>query len=219
MESQGTSSMDQDPSKGHNGMEDRPDGDESKGFSQIGGKKNNHVESVNSTEISGEDNIQGADSAESLLRSELAEFKDRYMRLLAEVENMRRRMEREKADLMKFAFEGLFKDLLPALDSLEKALPSQATQANKSGDVKDAYFEGMIMVKRQLLEILKRHGLEKVQAAGAEFDPNIHQAIQRIESKEATKDMVKDEFALGYTLHGRLLRPAMVSVLTPSSSE
>ena len=132
---------------------------------------------------------------------------------------MRRRMEREKADLMKFAFEGFFKDLLPALDSLEKALPSDGTSQSLKVEARDAYFEGMLMVKRQLLDILKRHGLEKVESKGAEFDPNLHQAIQRVESKEATKDMVQEEFALGYTLHGRLLRPAMVSVLTPTGAD
>lgn len=216
MESQGTSSMENDPSKGKNGVDDRPDGVETRGFGEQSGEEDRHEEGAETAEAGGEAN---SGSPESVLKAELAEFKDRYMRLLAEVENMRRRMEREKADMMKFAFEGLFKDMLPALDSLEKALPSEGNHIENNRGVKDAYYEGMVMVKRQLLEILKRHGLEKVQAKGAEFDPNIHQAIQRIESTEATKDMVKEEFALGYTLHGRLLRPAMVSVLTPMSTE
>jgi molecular chaperone GrpE len=160
-------------------------------------------------------------SAADAAKAELAEFKDRYVRLMAEVENMRRRMEREKAELAKFVFEGFFKDLLPTLDSLEKALPEEVVPASRSqgGDSHNAYLEGMAMVKRQLLDVLRRHGLEAVRAQGAEFDPNLHQAIQRIESSDVEKDTVKDEYALGYTLHGRLLRAAMVSVLTPAGGD
>jgi len=208
MESQDTSSGKNDYSHDKNGTDERPQGNDSTLASQ--GAHGDECGDIEGQEESSE---------QSILKAELAEFKDRYMRLLAEVENMRRRMEREKADLMKFAFEGFFKDLLPALDSLEKALPSDGTSQSLKVEARDAYFEGMLMVKRQLLDILKRHGLEKVESKGAEFDPNLHQAIQRVESKEATKDMVQEEFALGYTLHGRLLRPAMVSVLTPTGAD
>lgn len=161
------------------------------------------------------------------LKSEVAEFKDKYIRMMAEVDNMRRRMDREKADLVKYALEGIFKDLLPALDSLEQALPSHEIEvegnqpiaaARVGSEGEKAYQEGMIMVKRQLLEVLKRHGLEVIRAKGEFFDPNLHQAIQRFEDNGVEKDLVKDEYALGYTLHGRLLRPAMVSVLTPSGT-
>ncbi len=160
---------------------------------------------------------ESQDELESL-RGELAEFKDRYVRMMAEVENIRRRAEREKTELAKYAFESFFKDLLPTLDSLEKAIPSSGDSTVEAGEAHSAYFEGMVMVKRQLLDVLRRHGLELVRAAGVDFDPNLHQAIQRIESADVTKDTVKDEFALGYTLHGRLLRAAMVSVLTPAGS-
>jgi molecular chaperone GrpE len=160
---------------------------------------------------------ESLDELESL-RGELAEFKDRYVRMMAEVENIRRRTEREKAELAKYAFEGFFKDLLPTLDSLEKALPSSGDSTVENTEAHSAYFEGMVMVKRQLLDVLRRHGLEIVRASGVDFDPNLHQAIQRIESPEVAKDTVKDEYALGYTLHGRLLRAAMVSVLTPAGS-
>ena len=72
------------------------------------------------------------------------------------------------------------------------------------------------MVKRQILEVFQKHGLEPLNVKGVIFDPNLHQAIQRIDSTDVTVDTVKDEFAKGYLLHGRLLRPAMVSVLIPS---
>lgn len=146
------------------------------------------------------------------LTVELNEARDRMMRTAAELDNMRRRFEREKSDLLKFGQERLFLDFLPALDSLDRALPDVEMGEHAEGD---SYLEGMRMVKRQILEVFHKHGLEPINVKGASFDPNVHQAIQRIDSPEVKVDTVKDEFAKGYLLHGRLLRPAMVSVLTP----
>lgn len=151
------------------------------------------------------------------LTEEAQDLKDKYMRTAAEMENMRRRMERERADIMKYALETVFKDMLPALDSLEKALPETGEAAPKRKDGgNSSYYEGMLMVKKQLLDILKKHGLEAIGAQGVAFDPNLHQAIQRVESSTVKADTVGDEYARGYLLNGRLLRPAMVSVLTPA---
>jgi molecular chaperone GrpE len=151
------------------------------------------------------------------LEQEITELKDKYIRVHAEMENMRRRQERERADLLKYGLENVFKDLLPVLDSLEKALPEGADRvADQINEA--AYYDGMMMVKKQLLEVCRKHGLEAVEAANAPFDPNLHQAIQRLESSEVNVDTVANEFARGYQLHGRLLRPAMVSVLTPVGS-
>jgi len=149
------------------------------------------------------------------LAAEVAEFKDKYVRVLAEMENMRRRQERERIDLSKYALESVFKDLLPVLDSFDKAIPDrvegdEAAQGDSAG-----YYVGMQMVKRQLLELCKKHGLEPIASLGTAFDPNVHQGIQRIESSEVQVETVGDEYARGYNLNGRLIRPAMVSVLTP----
>ena len=148
------------------------------------------------------------------LSKEAAEFKDKYVRAYADMENIRRRYERERGDLVRFALEQAFKDFLPVLDSFEKALPESA-DLNGLGD-SAAFAEGMVMIKRQLLEVFKKHGLEVVSAAGVAFDPNLHQAIQRIESDAVEVETVDTEFARGYVLNGRLLRPAMVSVLAPT---
>lgn len=132
---------------------------------------------------------------------------------------MRRRMERERTDLAKYALESTFKDFLPALDSLEKALPESGEAAPRPNGGEDpSYYDGMVMVKKQLLDTFKKHGLETIRAKGVPFDPNLHQAIQRVESSDVKRDTVGDEYAAGYSLNGRLLRPAMVSVLTPSGS-
>jgi molecular chaperone GrpE len=173
------------------------------------------AESVDQDKQSGISGEEGLDR----LSQELAEVKDKYVRTVAEMENMRRRMDRERGDLVKFALEHILKDLLPTLDSLEKALPDSQTGEDRGASPADSgYYTGMLMVKKQLLEVLRKHGLEAIQAKGEIFDPNLHQAIQRVESNQVDKDVVGDEYARGYTLHGRLLRPAMVSVLSPAGS-
>jgi molecular chaperone GrpE len=162
---------------------------------------------------------QATSSESEKLAQEVADLKDKYVRAVAEMENMRRRMERERADLIKYGLENVFKDFLPVLDSLEKAMPEGEDAAKAvEGGANASYFEGMLMVKKQLLDVFKRHGLEAIQSKGAAFDPNVHQAIQRVESADVQVDTVRDEFARGYLLNGRLLRPAMVSVLTPQGS-
>ena len=152
------------------------------------------------------------------LNGEIQETKDKYVRAVAEMENMRRRQERERHDLVKYALENVFRDFLPALDSLEKALPESVDVSAKSRSEDQSYYEGMMMVKKQLFDVFKKHGLETISALGAPFDPNVHQAIQRVESPDIEVAVVGDEYARGYILNGRLLRPAMVSVLTPPGS-
>ncbi|MCX6126819.1 MAG: nucleotide exchange factor GrpE [Proteobacteria bacterium] len=144
------------------------------------------------------------------LTQELADSKDRYLRTIAEMDNMRKRLEREKSDFIKFSNESLLKEFIPILDSLEKAIPNDVKQ--DSGSV--GYIEGVVMVQKQLLQTLGKFGLEAVRSVDQPFDPNVHQAIQRIES-DVSSETVSVEFAKGYTLNGRLLRPAMVAVKVP----
>jgi len=144
------------------------------------------------------------------LEDEVQEHKDRYLRTLAEMDNMRRRHERDRQDLPKFASEKLLQDLLPVLDSFEKATAAGGAEAG------NAIVEGIRMVHKQLTHVLETNGLKAVEAAGKPFDPNLHQAIQRIEA-DVAEETVKDEYQRGYTLNGRLIRPTMVSVLVPKS--
>jgi molecular chaperone GrpE len=148
-----------------------------------------------------------------VLTSELAESRDKYLRLLAEQENVRRRWEKEKIDLKKFSTETIIRDLLPVLDSLEQALlPFEKTELS---DEKAGFVSGFSLVKRQLQDALAKHGLASISAAGENFDPNLHQAIQMIEFEHADSHKVHQEFQKGYLLNGRLVRPAMVSVAVP----
>lgn len=144
------------------------------------------------------------------LEEQLLDAKDRYLRQAADMENMRRRQEKERADLLKYGTEKLLQELLPVLDSLDKALLSAEGQSNP-------VVEGVKMVHKQFTSVLEQHGLKATQAKGSLFDPNLHQAIQRVED-DVKDDTVKEEFQKGYTLNGRLIRPSMVSVSVPKSS-
>lgn len=154
-----------------------------------------------------EDEIAALQDKIKTLEDELLEAKDRYLRQAADIENMRRRQERERSDLLKYGTEKLLQDLLPVLDSLDKAMASQGGDSNP-------ILEGIKMVQKQFSGVLENHGLKAIEAAGKAFDPNVHQAIQRVEHDVDT-DTVKDEYQKGYSLNGRLVRPAMVSVYVP----
>ncbi len=161
-----------------------------------------------------EHEVEGADMQDDRIRQleeEVLDYKDRFLRNLAEMDNMRRRQERERQDLLKYATEKLLQDLLPVLDSFEKATAAPGSDAG------NAVIEGIRMVHKQLTTVLENHGLKAVEASGKAFDPNFHQAIQRVEADEVEQEMVKDEFQRGYVLNGRLVRPSMVSVWVPKS--
>lgn len=148
------------------------------------------------------------------LRQEVRDLKDKYLRTMAEMENVRRRADRERSDLIKYGMEGFFKDFLVVLDSFDKAAPESQ---DASSDEQGKFVEGIVLVKKQLSDVVEKHGLLKVDAEGAIFDPNIHQAIQKTEEDGLTEEIVGQEFATGYLLNGRLLRPSMVSVKVPKA--
>ncbi|MBN1615425.1 MAG: nucleotide exchange factor GrpE, partial [Deltaproteobacteria bacterium] len=138
---------------------------------------------------------------------EAAENYDKYVRALAELENYKKRAAKDRADAVKYGHESLLKDLLPLVDSLERA----SQQACNATDM-EAFREGLRMVQDQLSCCLEKHGVQQIDAVGKDFDPNVHEAILQVESKEHDHNRVVDEFEKGYFLNGRLLRPSKVSV-------
>jgi len=142
---------------------------------------------------------------------EAASYKDRYVRAVAEMENMRKRHEKERSDLLKYGSEKVMTELLPVLDSFENAIHSDQSQTSFA-----SVMDGVKMVQKQLTDVLQKHGLEAFDSAGQVFDPNQHQAIQRIEA-DVAEDTVQDEYQKGYRLNDRLIRPAIVSVAVPGS--
>ena len=148
------------------------------------------------------------------LTAERDELKERLLRLAAELDNYKKRSEREKAEFLKRANENLLRDLLPVVDNLERAL-QHAEKADK-----DSMLKGLEMTHQELMKVLSRHGLERIEALGQPFDPERHEAMMQQEDLEAEPNTVINELQKGYLYHGRLLRPAMVVVSKqPQSSE
>jgi molecular chaperone GrpE len=160
------------------------------------------------------------DSADKLqqeveaVKQELSQMKDRYMRSVAEMENLRKRMDKEKNDLLRYGQEKLIQDLLPVLDSFDKALAATEGSAAAPSSTENVA-EGIKLVFKQLSAALERHGLKVVEALDKPFDPNLHQALMRQEKHDIREDTVVQEYTRGYLLHDRLIRPAMVVVATP----
>jgi len=132
---------------------------------------------------------------------------EKYLRAVAEMENYKKRAARDKADAIAYANEKLLRDVLPIIDSLDRA----TEHACKADDL-NAFKEGFKLVKDQLLCCLGKHGVEKIEALGAVFDPNLHEAMLQVESDTESHSKVIEEFEKGYLLKGRLLKPAKVSV-------
>jgi molecular chaperone GrpE len=149
-----------------------------------------------------------SDAAVAELQSELADLRDRSIRTLADFENYRRRSERERDDLKRFAQGDVLRDLLPVVDNLQRALAA-------GGTVDDLKL-GVELTLRQFTDLLKQRGVVEVPALGAPFDPALHEAVARVDDEAVDAPTVIDELQRGYTLHGRLLRPALVRVAMPA---
>ncbi len=140
-------------------------------------------------------------------RKEAQEHYDKFLRLYAEFENYKKRVAREKADLVKYGNEELLRELLPVVDNLERALE----HAKKKGDP-EAIIEGVELVLNQFCQVLRRFGVEPIAAVGEQFDPERHEAVAEEATDEAAPGEVISEVQKGYMLNDRLLRPAKVVV-------
>ena len=136
--------------------------------------------------------------------SEKAELHDRLLRSQAEFQNYRKRVERDRIELMTYAGTDAVRGLLPVLDDFERALK------HDSSDLE--YVKGMELIYQRLYDQLKKLGLEPIESAGKPFDPHVHHAVEMVETDEAPDHVILDEFQRGYNFKGRLLRPAMVKV-------
>lgn len=143
----------------------------------------------------------------SSLREEVEAEQNKYLRLLADYDNFKRRTQKDKEIAAKFRSQSLLTDLLPVLDNFERALAVE-TKSDESASL----LKGVEMVRNSLLEAVKREGLEEIKAVGEAFDPNFHQAVMQEKDENAEPGIVLQELQKGYTLKGRVLRPAMVKV-------
>jgi len=135
-------------------------------------------------------------------------LQDRLLRRQAEFENYKKRVERERGELIQSASAELIRELLGVLDSFDLAIRNVASEGNAGEDM----LRGLDLVYKQLQDTLGRFGLKVIEAKGQPFDPNFHQAISTVSSDTVPENTVVEEFRRGYTLNGKLLRAAMVAV-------
>ena len=146
-------------------------------------------------------------------RDEARQNHERWLRERADLENVKKRAARERAETVRFANEQVLKDLLPVVDNLERAV-----EHARSGGDGQSLADGVALVLKSLLDVLDRHGVRRVEAKGVPFDPAHHEAMAHVESDEHQPNVVVEEHQPGYRLNDRLLRPALVSVAKPSDS-
>ena len=142
------------------------------------------------------------------LRNELSATRDRLLRALADLDNQRKRMDRERQQLRTTYVAAPLREFLGVVDNLERALDSEASAED--------FRAGVEMIRRQMTDLLRRFDVEPVQSVDAVFDPNLHEAVAREESTEVDQPTVVQELQKGYTMHSRLLRAAMVRVAMPA---
>ena len=168
---------------------------------------------VNETEVSNEEIEQELLEEEQVseteqLQQQVADANDNVLRIQAEMQNMRRRAERDVENAHKFALDKFSADLLPVVDNLERALSA----INAEDDSQKAIAEGIELTLKSFLDVLVRFKIEAVDPAGQPFDANLHQAVSMVPNPDMEPNTVMDVFQKGYTLNGRLIRPAMVVV-------
>ena len=149
----------------------------------------------------------------TLLEKEIADLKDKLLRKQADFENFRKRMLREREDAARYANAALLTDIIGLIDDFERAIRS----AEESRDFSN-FLQGVGMIERQFVEMLEsRWGLKRFTSVGEGFDPNRHEAVQRVEGPAGSKPTVVEDFQKGYYLHERVLRPARVKVMVPAA--
>jgi molecular chaperone GrpE len=155
--------------------------------------------------------VEAESTEEDLLEKERTRAKnmeDRYLRVNAEFENYKKRMIRESSDRFKFFNLDLIKELLPSLDNIERAI----SHAKSDHTDVESMIVGLEMVNKMTHEVFEKFGVTRINTVGEEFDPNIHQAVGVVDSDAVPDNQVVEECLGGYSLHGRIIRPAMVRV-------
>lgn len=146
------------------------------------------------------------------VRTDAEESRDRYLRTLADFDNYRKRQREEVARQIGCAKEELINQLLPIVDNFQRTLESA-----EAGHSYEALVEGASLTLRQMMDTLHKAGVEPIEAVGQEFNPELHEAMMRVETDEYPDNTVIDEFERGYTINGKVLRPSRVRVAISSS--
>ena len=163
--------------------------------------------------------LEEAEAALEEARAEIESLKDQALRAAAETENVRKRADRSIENAHKYALERFVGDLLPAVDSFERAVTAAGEVKSTAGEAVDALAEGVELSLKLLLEAMQRQGIEVVDPIGAPFDPKLQEAMSMVENAEAEPGSVIEVFQKGYTVNGRLTRPARVIVAREPAPE
>lgn len=189
-----------------------PKREEEKIFSYDGGReeKEDRSSPFSGDDATSVDPPSGADASLAAevqkLRAEKEDLLQTLVRRQADFENFRKRTERDRSEEGRRGVERLILDLIPVLDTFDRALHAHDDPAYEE------YRKGVTLIRKQLWDALARHGVQRVDAAGKIFDPHVHQAIERVESKDFPDGFIVNVFQDGYLFHGRVLRPAIVRV-------
>lgn len=169
-------------------------------------KDSEAVEPDNREQVSQEGSLEEGTPEEDF-KAKAEEAENKYLRLRADFDNYRRRIQKEGEAKEKYRAQSLITNILPALDNFERALNIEA-----SDDQTGSLLKGMQMVHSSLLDALKGEGLEVIEAVGQSFDPHLHQAVMQVSEEDVESNTVVEEFQKGYRLKDRVIRPSMVKV-------
>jgi molecular chaperone GrpE len=153
------------------------------------------------------------EKAEELLK-ENEELQDKFVRLMADFDNFKKRASKEKSEIIQFGNEGLLKDILPIIDNIERLLTYSHQEASWK-----SFQEGIELLLAEIGKTLATYGVEPIEAMGKPFDPNLHQAMQRSETEAVAANTIVEVYQKGYLYRGRLLRPSLVVVAVPPKRE
>lgn len=146
------------------------------------------------------------------LKAENADLKDRVLRMAAEMENLRKRTERDKQDTAKYAISNFARDMLTIADNLRRAIDHVSAEAAESAPALESFRDGVEVTERELHNVLERHGIARLDPKGERFDPNQHQAMFEVQNPDVAEGTVVEVVQPGYVIAERVLRPALVGI-------
>jgi len=182
-----------------------------KNNSDIINSKNENLEQNSTVANDTDADNEKQNELEENLRDEIEQLRDEKLRLLADMENLRKRSDRDRMDSIRYGNTNFARDILSLGDNLSRALDAIPKDAEKTETITNL-INGLRMVQREFTSILEKHGIKKIEALNQRFDHNFHQAMIEIESEEVEEGIVIQEIQSGYNMHDRLLRPSMVGV-------
>ena len=177
-------------------------------------EKTDDVQSNETNESAEDSNENNSDSPENIiekLNEEIQDLKDQRLRAAAELENFRKRAEKDQADALKYGVSNFAKEIINIKDNVERA-QSSISEDVRSNDAVKSIVEGLDMIAQSAVATFEKIGIKKIESLNEKFDHNLHQAMMEIENDEVEPGTIVQELISGYTLHDRLLRPAMVGV-------